>query len=100
MATSSASMTLDPVQRALPAQERGAILSTASYLVVLVVSIGALDVASGTELSLSPLYLIAVIIGAWRGGPWLGLATAIASTVIGSISAVLLSDPYMGFELS
>jgi K+-sensing histidine kinase KdpD len=67
----------------------------ASLSLLLVFAIGVLDVVSGTELVLSPLYLLAVILATWRGGPWIGLATAIASVLTGLLGDLLLSEPYL-----
>jgi hypothetical protein len=88
----------DSVDWALPTHERRVLVVFASASLLLVAAIGVLDVVSGTELSLSPLYLLAVIIGAWRGGPWVGIITAIASALTGMLADVLLSGPYLHLE--
>jgi hypothetical protein len=72
----------------------------ASVSLLLVFAIGVLDVVSGPEIVLAPLYLGAIIIGTWRGGPWIGLATAIASTLTGLVADLLLSQPYLHLEHS
>jgi K+-sensing histidine kinase KdpD len=85
----------ESVKWALPAEDRGSILLVGTLSLLLVTAIGVLDTASGTELSLSPLYLLAVIIGTWGGGRWLGFGTAIASALVGFFSDLLLSEPYL-----
>lgn len=83
------------VEWALPTRERGMLLWSGSLSLLLVASIGVLDVVSGTELEVSELYLLAVILGTWRGGPWIGLMTAIASALTGLAADLLLSEPYL-----
>jgi K+-sensing histidine kinase KdpD len=90
--------TQDSVDWALPTPERGVLVLFASASLLLVAAIGVLDVVSGIELTLSPLYLLAVIIGAWRGGPWIGIMTAIASALTGLLADMLLSEPYLHLE--
>jgi hypothetical protein len=85
--------TQDSVDWALPTRERGILLWSASASLLLVAAVGVLDVVSGTELILSPLYLLAVIIGTWRGGLRIGIVTAIASALTGSMAELLLSEP-------
>lgn len=83
------------VKRALPAEDRRSLFLLATLSLLLVAAVGVLDVVSGTELTLSPFYLFAVIIGTWRGGFWIGFGTAIASALIGSVADLLLSEPYL-----
>lgn len=90
--------TRDSIEWALPAREWKELLLYASLSLVLVAAIGVLDVASGTELSLSSLYLVAVILGTWRGGPQIGLMTAIASALTGLVADLLLSNPYLHLD--
>jgi hypothetical protein len=67
---------------------------------LLVGSIGVLDVVSGPDVSISPFYLLAVILGTWRGGPWIGMLTVVASALTYGVADVLLSEPYLRLESS
>jgi hypothetical protein len=86
------------VEWALPAPGQGAVLLFASLL--LIAGIGVVDVMSGNEIFLSPLYLVAVIIGTWRGGFRIGLGLAITSALTGLVADLLLSEPYLHLENS
>lgn len=85
----------ESVKWALPAEDRGSLLLIWSLSLLLVGAIGLLDTASGIELTLSPLYLLAAIIGTWGGGRWVGFGTALASALVGFVSDLLLSEPYL-----
>jgi hypothetical protein len=88
-------VTQKSVEWALPTPERGLLAWVASLSFLLIFAIGVLDVAAGPELTWSPLYLVAIIVGTWRGGPWIGLATAIVGTFTGLMADLLLSEPYL-----
>jgi diguanylate cyclase (GGDEF)-like protein len=53
---------------------------------LLVLAIGALDYFTGYELSLSPLYLLALAVLAWKGGRWAGLGGALLATVVWALA--------------
>jgi hypothetical protein len=85
------------VEWALPASGEGRVLLAT---LLLVASFGVVDVWSGREIVLSPLYLVAVIIGTWRGGLWVGLGLVISSALTGLVADLLLSEPYLHLENS
>jgi hypothetical protein len=86
-------VTHSSVEWALPVSGQGGIVLFASL--VLIVGIGVVDVASGTEFMLSDFYLLAIIIGTWRGGLRVGLALAVTSAIVGLLADLLLSEPYL-----
>jgi hypothetical protein len=88
------------VDWALPTHGRGALLLHGSLSLLLVAAVCVIDVLTGIDLVLSPLYLLAVIIGTWRGGLWIGIGTAIASGLGGALGELLLSDPYLHLDNS
>lgn len=53
---------------------------------LLVVLIGLLDLASGTEFSIAILYLVPVALATWRLGVWPGIAVAAAGALIGGLA--------------
>lgn len=85
----------DSIDWALPSRGPRDLALVAIVALSVVGVIGALDVSSGNELMLSPLYLIVVITSTWRGGRRLGLGLALASALVTFVSDLLVSEPYL-----
>jgi len=60
----------------------------------LILAIGALDYATGYELSLSLLYLVPVSLVAWTAGRWPGLAGALLSAAVWVTADLLAGQKY------
>jgi diguanylate cyclase (GGDEF)-like protein len=61
--------------------------------------VGVLGYITGSEISLSPLYLITIAVIAWKGGRWFGIAGAAVTAAVWAMASVTAGQHYSGIHI-